>query len=240
MLDGYKSGVITEKRLHDALKRNLGLKASLDLHRTSRDELVASPEALALVGSAKHRAVAAAIADKTVTLVKDTANNLPITPATHRRIRLYGISGGSDFTRSDPLAYLDLVKEELESAGFEVHVFRAAAQREADGETGVNFVSIISEEATGEYAQKYDAAIVFANVKGFAQGSAIRIKWSTPMAAEIPWYVTEVPTVFVSLNQPSHLIDVPMFGSLLRAPRLPGWLLLASPGDDTRRNMRAG
>ncbi|MDJ0357240.1 hypothetical protein [Paenarthrobacter sp. PH39-S1] len=153
MLDGYKSGVITEKRLHDALKRNLGLKASLDLHRTSRDELVASPEALALVGSAKHRAVAAAIADKTVTLVKDTANNLPITPATHRRIRLYGISGGSDFTRSDPLAYLDLVKEELESAGFEVHVFRAAAQREADGETGVNFVSIISEEGTGDYAE---------------------------------------------------------------------------------------
>ena len=30
------------------------------------------------------------------------------------------------------------------------------------------------------------------------------------MAAEIPWYATEVPTVFVSLTQPNHLIDVPM------------------------------
>ncbi|MET3721675.1 beta-N-acetylhexosaminidase [Arthrobacter sp. UYEF21] len=210
MLDGYKSGIITAQRLHDALRRILALKASLGLHRKERSELVPPAEDLAKIGSAEHRAVAAEVADKTVTLVKDTANNLPIRPETHKRIRLYGISGGSDFTRADPLAYLDKVKDELERAGFEVHVFKTAAQREAAGETGINFMSVISEEATGDYADKYDAAFVFANVKGFAQEAAIRIKWSTPMAAEIPWYVTEVPTVLVSLNQPNHLIDVPM------------------------------
>ena len=217
MLDGVKSGVITEKRLHDALRRILGLKASLGLHRKPADQLVPPPAALAVIGSAEHRAVAAEIADKTVTLVKDTAHNLPITPQTHPRIRLYGISGGADFTRADPLAYLDTVKEELQAAGFEVHLFKTADQREAAGETGVNFMSIISEEATGGYADKYDAAFVFANVKGFAQEAAIRIKWSSPMAAEIPWYVTEVPTVFVSLNQPNHLIDVPMVKTAVHA-----------------------
>ena len=217
MMDGYKSGVITEQRLNDALRRILALKASLGLHRRTAAELVPPVEALQLIGSAAHRAVAAEIADKTVTLVKDTANNLPIRPATHRRIRLYGISGGADFTRADPLAYLDTVKDELENAGFEVHVFRTAAQREAAGEPGVNFMSVISEEATADYARKYDAAFVFANVKGFAQEAAIRIKWSTPMAAEIPWYVTEVPTVFVSLNQPNHLIDVPMVKTAIHA-----------------------
>lgn len=217
MLEGYTSGVITEQRLHDALRRILALKASLGLHRKARTELVPPAEALGVIGSEAHRAVAAAIADKTVTLVKDTASNLPITPQTHKRIRLYGISGGSDFTRADPLAYLDTVKAELESAGFEVHLFKTADQREAAGETGVNFMSVISEEATGDYADKYDAAFVFANVKGFAQEAAIRIKWSTPMAAEIPWYVTEVPTVFVSLNQPNHLIDVPMVKTAIHA-----------------------
>jgi beta-N-acetylhexosaminidase len=217
MLDGYKSGVITEQRLHDALRRILALKASLGLHRKPRQELVPPVEALALIGSDAHRAIAAEIADKTVTLIKDTANNLPITPETHKRIRLYGISGGADFTRADPLAYLDTVKAELENAGFEVHLFKTADQREAAGETGVNFMSVISEEATGDYADKYDAAFVFANVKGFAQEAAIRIKWSTPMAAEIPWYVTEVPTVFVSLNQPNHLIDVPMVKTAIHA-----------------------
>lgn len=217
MLDGYKSGIITEQRLHDALRRILALKASLGLHLKDRNELVPPVEALAKIGSEAHRAVAAEIADKTVTLVKDTAHNLPIRPETHKRIRLYGISGGSDFTMADPLAYLDTVKEELEKAGFEVHLFKTADQRKAAGETGVNFMSVISEEATGDYADKYDAAFVFANVKGFAQEAAIRIKWSTPMAAEIPWYVTEVPTVFVSLNQPNHLIDVPMVKTAIHA-----------------------
>ena len=217
MLDGYKSGVITDQRLHDALRRILGLKASLGLHVRARNGLVPPAEALGVIGSDAHRAIAAEIADKTVTLVKDTAGNLPITPETHKRIRLYGISGGADFTRADPLAYLDTVKEELEAAGFEVHLFRTADQREAAGETGVNFMSVISEEATGDYAEKYDAAFVFANVKGFAQEAAIRIKWSTPMAAEIPWYATEVPTVFVSLNQPNHLIDVPMVKTAIHA-----------------------
>ncbi|WP_461174922.1 gluconokinase, GntK/IdnK-type [Arthrobacter sp. Z1-9] len=217
MLDGYKSGVITEQRLHDALRRILGLKAALGLHRKPASDLVPAPEALAVIGSEAHRAIAAEIADKTVTLIKDTANNLPITPKTHPRIRLYGISGGADFTRADPLAYLDTVKEELEAAGFEVHVFKTAEQREAAGETGMNFMRVLSEEATGDYADRYDAAFVFANVKGFAQEAAIRIKWSSPMAAEIPWYATEVPTVFVSLNQPNHLIDVPMVKTAIHA-----------------------
>ena len=215
MLDGYKSGVISEGRLQDALRRILGLKASLGLH--VRQELVPPVEALAVIGSEAHRAIAADIAEKTVTLVKDTAGNLPITPETHPRIRLYGISGGADFTRADPLAYLDTVREELEAAGFEVSVFRTAEQREAAGEPGMNFMRVLSEEATGDYAERYDAAFVFANVKGFAQEASIRIKWSSPMAAEIPWYATEVPTVFVSLNQPNHLIDVPMVRTVIHA-----------------------
>ncbi|MFF1829266.1 gluconokinase, GntK/IdnK-type [Paenarthrobacter sp. NPDC058040] len=217
MLDGYKSGIISDTRLEDALRRILGLKASLGLHVTPRESLVPSSEALAVIGSDAHRSIAADIADKTVTLVKDTAHNLPITPETHRRIRLYGISGGADFTRADPLAYLDTVREELEAAGFTVDVFKTAEQREAAGETGMNFMSVLAEEATSDYAERYDAAFVFANVKGFAQEAAIRIKWSSPMAAEIPWYATEIPTVFVSLNQPNHLIDVPMVKTAIHA-----------------------
>ncbi|WP_219817092.1 glycoside hydrolase family 3 protein [Arthrobacter sp. GMC3] len=217
MLEGYRNGVITEARLQDALRRILALKASLGLHTKTREELVPPAEALKLIGSPEHLAVAAEIADKTVTLIKDTAANLPITAATHKRIRLYGISAGADFTGADPLGYLKLVQEELERAGFEVHTFKSAAQRIAEGEEGVHFLSAILEEGTGDYADKYDAAFVFADVKGFAQEASIRIKWSTPMAAEIPWYVTEVPTVFVSLNQPNHLIDVPMVKTAIHA-----------------------
>ncbi|MGS0685416.1 glycoside hydrolase family 3 protein [Nakamurella sp. GG22] len=217
MLDGYRTGVITEQRLQDALERILALKASLGLHLIPREDIVPPAAGLAVIGSERHKAVAAAIADKTVTLIKDTQHNLPITPQTHPRIRLYGVAGGRDFTRTDPLGYLDIVREELEKAGFTVDVFKTAQQRQEAGDTEANFMSVISDEARGDYADRYDAAFIFANVKGFAQEAAIRIKWSTPMAAEIPWYVTEVPTVFVSLTQPNHLIDVPMVKTAINA-----------------------
>jgi beta-N-acetylhexosaminidase len=217
MLDGYRSGVITESRLQAALERILGLKATVGLHTTPREQLVPGPEALEVIGSAEHHAIAADIADKTVTLVKDTQGNLPLDPAKHRRIRLYGVSGQADFTGVDPSGYLDIAREELEAVGFEVHVFKNALQRAAEGEEQVYFHTVMSEEANEQYPERYDAAIVFANVAGFAQEASIRIKWSTPMAAEIPWYVTEVPTVFVSLFQPNHLIDVPMVKTMIHA-----------------------
>ncbi|GAA3873832.1 glycoside hydrolase family 3 N-terminal domain-containing protein [Leifsonia kafniensis] len=217
MLDGYRTGVITEARLQEALERILGLKALLGLHTTPRAAIVPTAEALSVIGSAAHHAVAADIADKTVTLIKDTQGNLPLRPATHKRIRLYGISGQADFTGVDPSGYLAIARDELEKAGFEVHVFKDAAQRKAEGEEGVYFHTVMADEANAAYPEKYDAAIVFANVAGFAQEASVRIRWSTPMAAEIPWYVTEVPTVFVSLNQPNHLIDVPMVKTVVHA-----------------------
>lgn len=217
MLDGYRGGVITEERLQEALERILGLKAALGLHTTPREELVPGPEALTVVGCAAHRAIAAEIADKTVTLIKDTGNNLPLRPETHRRIRLYGITGQADFTGTDPTGFLQIAREALEAAGFEVHVYRDAQQRIAAGETGVNFNALLREEANEGYAERYDAAIVFANVTGFAQDATVRIHWSAPMAPEIPWYVTEVPTIFVSLSLPNHLIDVPMVKTVIHA-----------------------
>jgi beta-N-acetylhexosaminidase len=217
MLDGYRNGTITEERLQEALERILAMKASLGLHTTARENIVPGPEALDVVGCQEHHDIAAAIADKTVTLIKDTQNNLPITPETHPRIRLYGVAGGRDFTRTDPLGYLDKVREELEAVGFQVSVFKTAEQRQAEGDTTANFMSVIGEEARGDYAKRYDAAFLFANVKGFAQQAALRIKWSSAMAPEIPWYVTEVPTVFVSLTQPNHLIDVPMVKTAIHA-----------------------
>lgn len=217
MLDGYRDGVISEARLQEALERILGLKATLGLHTTPREALVPGPEALAVVGCDAHRAIAADIADKTVTLVKDTQQNLPLRPDTHRRIRLYGITGQADFTGTDPGGYLRLAQEALEEAGFEVHPFRDARQRIAAGETDVTFFSVMRDEANAAYAERYDAAIVFANVSGFAQEATVRIHWSSPMAAEIPWYVHEVPTIFVSLSLPNHLIDVPMVKTLIHA-----------------------
>ena len=37
------------------------------------------------------------------------------------------------------------------------------------------------------------------------------------MGPDIPWYVTEMPTIFVSLYNPFHLIDVPMVPTYINA-----------------------
>jgi beta-N-acetylhexosaminidase len=217
MLEGVRAGVITAERLQDALERILALKASVGLHATPRDELVPAPSALSVIGCAEHHEIAAEIADKTVTLVKDTQGNLPLTPATRPRIRLYGVAGAADFTGADPHGYLEIVREELEHAGFDVHVFRDAAARVAAGEQGVHPHTVMKDEANAAYPEKYDAAILVANVTGFAQEATLRIRWSAPLAAEIPWYATEVPTIFISTALPNHLIDVPMVKTVIHA-----------------------
>lgn len=76
--------------------------------------------------------------------------------------------------------------------------------------------AFISAETLG-YADRFDAALILANVSDFAQQGALRIKWSMPMGPEMPWYAAEVPTVFVSLNMPNHLIDVPMVKTAVNA-----------------------
>ena len=40
MLDAYKTGIISEERMVEALTRILGLKAKMGLHKLSKEELV--------------------------------------------------------------------------------------------------------------------------------------------------------------------------------------------------------
>ena len=71
----------------------------------------------------------------------------------------------------------------LENKGFNVTV--------NDGSTRI-------KGKTLDYRERVDAALVFANIVGYAAENNYRIRWSTAMSNEIPWYVHEVPTVFIT------------------------------------------
>lgn len=43
----------------------------------------------------------------------------------------------------------------------------------------------------------------------------MRVKWASP--ADQPWYVSQIPTIFLSLGFPNHLIDVPMARTYINA-----------------------
>lgn len=203
MMNGYKNGVITEERMTDALRRILGLKAKLNLHlKQAEGTLLKDKSELELIGCEEHLEMRADAADKGITLVKDTQNNLPINPETHRRIRLYYLEGEKAMNVSSENNALGFFVEELERRGYEVTV--------NDGHTRV-------KGKTLEYRENVDFALIVSNVAGYGAENNYRIKWKTAMSNEVPWYVWEVPTVFVSLNFTTHLHDATMVKTFVNA-----------------------
>lgn len=203
MLKGYEKGVITEERLNDAVRRVLGLKAQLSLHKKQKDgSIIQSKEALDIIGCTEHLEMRAEAADLGITLVKNTLNQLPIRPETHKNIMLYVIEGEKDGIYKSANNVADDIIKELESRGFNVTL--------NDGSTRI-------KGKTLAYRNNVDAALVFANIIGYAAENNYRIKWGTAMSNEIPWYVHEVPTVFVSTNFTTHLHDATMVKAYINA-----------------------
>lgn len=203
MMNGYKNGVITEERMTDALRRILGLKAKLNLHlKQAEGTLLKDASELEVIGCEEHLEMRADAADKGITLVKDTQNNLPISPETHRRIRLYYLEGEKAMNVSSEDNALEFFVEELERRGYEVTI--------NDGHTRV-------KGKTLEYRENVDFALIVSNVAGYGAENNYRIKWKTAMSNEVPWYVWEVPTVFVSLNFTTHLHDATMVKTFVNA-----------------------
>jgi beta-N-acetylhexosaminidase len=75
-----KSGEIPRERVEQSARRILGAKARLGLHRTRTVNLDAVP---LTVGGRKHDAVARAVSERSITLIKDARNSVPLpTPRT--------------------------------------------------------------------------------------------------------------------------------------------------------------
>lgn len=202
MLNGYKKGVISEERMNDAVRRILGLKAKLNLNKKKEaGTLLKSEKDLEVVGCAEHLAMRADAADKGITLVKNTLKQLPIRPETHRRIRLYHLTGEKGGIYASAKS-LETFVAELTRRGFEVTV--------NDGSSRVI-------GSTLEYRKNVDAALIVADIVGYGAQNNYRIQWKTAMSNECPWYMWEVPTVMVSLNYTTHLHDATMVKCYINA-----------------------
>ena len=219
MMDGYKNGIITEERLTEALTRILGTKAALGLDKKAKTEIMQpKEEAMAKIGLEENKAIAVEIADKGITLVKNTQEILPISPEKHKRVLLVepkGYEGGFGklfaLMNGKQKSAIELMKELLEEEGFEVEIWESPMDK---------IMKLPPEEmmkaAMNVYAGKkpittltdnYDLIINLANI-----GASVdqRLQWPPSKGTpDIPFYVNEVPTIFVSLQCPFHLADVP-------------------------------
>ena len=146
--------------------------------------------------------MAADAADKSITLVKNTRDELPIRPDTHPRIELRVLSSNEPGAIYASGGTADLIKEELEAVGFQVTLARG------DERIGGK---------VADYNANFDATFTFCDQRGYASENAYRIRWANPMSADIPWQVWEKPVVFVGLNWTTHLYDVPMVKTFINA-----------------------
>lgn len=99
------------------MTRILALKASLGLH--CKQPLVPPASALDILGCAEHRAWAAELADKCVTLVKDREGLLPLSPAKTPRVKLIAVTN-EKMEPGDVLPEVKLLRQLLEREGFQV------------------------------------------------------------------------------------------------------------------------
>jgi beta-N-acetylhexosaminidase len=200
MKKGYESGIITEERLDEAITRILATKAALKLHEKKKNgTLVPNKEALKVIGCEEHTKWTYECADEAATLVKDTQGLLPISPDRHKKVLLQILG---DFKSNDRV--VGKVTELLTKEGFEVIPYIPE-----------DFTMPIDNVA--DIKRKYDLVLYIANVENASNKTVSRINWYTffGMGNNLPWFVEEVPTLFVSVANPYHLLDVPMIKTVV-------------------------
>ena len=206
MKKGYEEGILTEERLNEALTRILATKAALKLHTKRKNgELVPKREGLSVIGCKEHQDWARECADKGITLVKDTQDLLPISPKKHKRV-LYEIMGDCPSEKRITEKFFKLMEAEgFEMIPYEKEVF--------------DFSKPIQFETVTEFRNKYDLVIYLGNVENASNKTVCRLNWHAPFGAgnNIPWFTEIVPTLFVSLQSPYHLLDVPMIKTFVNA-----------------------
>lgn len=65
---------------------------------------------------------------------------------------------------------------------------------------------------TDEFVNNYDFAMIVLDMKTASNATVVRVNWNVlfGMGNDIPWYAGEMPLVVVSVNNPYHLLDIPM------------------------------
>jgi len=221
MLNAYKTGIISEERIVEALTRILGLKAAKGMHKKSVEELTATDEELAAVlANEEYKAVAPAISKDALTLVKYKDEGvLPLSPEKTKRVMIVNIKGadgpmaalaalamGGGGARKTPA---EMLVEKLNAKGFEAFIYESPLDKIkkqiAAGEKPSLNLYFAGKNAIADFTAGMDLVISLFDVAnghpafGLSKGGG-----------EIPWYVHEIPVVGISVNKTTMLADAPM------------------------------
>lgn len=206
MKKGIEDGILSMERVDEALTRILGLKAKMNLHAKKADGTLVPPEsALEIFEKKEGEALARKIADKGITLVKDTQNLLPLSPETHKRIFMIPIGDTPNYHNARG-GFAEYFKKKMEEKGFSITCY--------DGSDAIR--QEIGRGKISEFTQRYDVLLYFCNVSTNGSDSAARISWPG-LRTTMPNLIRELPTMMVSIDNPYHLIDAPRIPTYVNA-----------------------
>ncbi|MBP3567809.1 MAG: beta-hexosaminidase [Lachnospiraceae bacterium] len=227
MLEAYKSGKISEKRMTEALTRILGLKASMGLHKKAKEDLVPGEEALSALTNEVYREASVAISKDCLTLVKYKDEGvLPLNPATKKRVMIVYIKG-----YDGPMAALaamamgmgggklnpaEKLRDRLVAKGFDAFIYESPLdqikKQIAAGEKPSLNLYFAGKNAIEDFKAGQDIIISLYDVANGRPAFGL-----SKGGGEIPWYVYELPVVGISVNAPTMLADVPMLRTYINA-----------------------
>ena len=196
MKDGVKNGILTEERVDEALVRILALKQKLRLPQKKAEGTLVPPiERLEIFKEPHRHEFAREVADKSITLVKDTQSLLPLDPKKQHRIYLIAIGDTPNYHTPEE-GYVYKLQAELEKQGFYVKVFDNSM--EASMEYGRGKIE--------DFKKNFDVVLYMANVATSGGDSAARISWPGKRIG-LTAMIRDVPNIMVSIDNPYHLMD---------------------------------
>ncbi len=224
MLEAYKTGVISEARMTEALTRILGLKAAKGLHK-NRLEAQSDEALVEALQNPEYKKIAPAISKDCLTLVKYKDEGvLPLSPEKTKRVMIVHIKGapnplmalaamamGGGAAKKSPAEKL---RDRLIEKGFDAYIYvsplEKIQQMIAAGEKPSLNLYFAGKHAISDFTKDNDLVISLLDVAnghpafGLSKGGG-----------EIPWYVHELPVVGISVNKPTVLADVPMLRTFI-------------------------
>ncbi len=237
MTEAYLDGRLTEARLHEALTRILGFKAMIGLDQFTLDKFP-SKDGLEIIGCDEHRKVSEEVSDHGITLVKQVGENIfPVTPEKYKSILLVPVGPAPNPAivmagmAADGAKLIGKVKAGLEARGHQVEIYVdpvAQAMEQMKHMTKEQIMAAqkdsLKKSSKGAYGNKqtiealttqYDLVICVANVSSTMRTTQ-RLEWAISKGGwDNPWYVNELPVIFISFNCPFHLADVPQIKNFI-------------------------
>lgn len=204
--EAIDNGTLSMKRVDEAVTRILGTKLAQGIMNTKGELTLLPPKEINL-HSDEHKKLAEAVAKKSVTLVKDRDQLLPLTPKKYPRVRLVVLGDSDDGGFKEGGHVTQAFKDALEKEGFKVTLF---------DRKNLDFHEMF-EEGVEDMEKKFDLAFYVANVETASNQTTTRLDWIHLMAADSPWYMKSIPTVFVSTANPYHLYDIPNISTFINA-----------------------